>query len=232
MVKDKTKLSAAVQVYLAETYRLAYQQEECVFVSTSALAQAMGVSAPAVTRMVQRLKDRGFLEHQLYQGITLTPAGEREALANIRRHRLVERFLVDVMNFEWHEAHDVADEFEPVVADVVVQRMREMAGEPRRCPHGEPIPIEDGVMPVVNDYSLIEVEIGAEYVISRVMTRNAEKLKYLGALGLKPGVVFQLADRAPFEGPLQLRVGEQTHFIGDSLRYVLRVCSQKEFDAV
>ena len=232
MVKNKTTISATMQVYLAEIYRLAYQQEDSMFVSTSALAQVMGVSAPAVTRMVQRLKDRSFLEHQLYQGIALTPEGEREALANIRRHRLVERFLVDVMRFEWYEVHDVADDFEPVVGDIVVQRMREMAGKPRRCPHGEPIPTEDGIMPVVNDYPLADVEIGAEHIVSRAMTHDAEKLKYLGVLGLKPGVAFQLVDRAPFEGPLQLRVGEQTHFIGEALASVLRVCSQKEFDAV
>ena len=83
MVKNKTNVSAAMQEYLAETYRLAHYQEDNPFVSTSALAQAMGVSAPAVTRMVQRMKDRGYLEHQPYQGIMLTPEGEREALANI-----------------------------------------------------------------------------------------------------------------------------------------------------
>jgi DtxR family transcriptional regulator, Mn-dependent transcriptional regulator len=232
MVKNKENVSAAMQEYLAVAYRLSCQQEDSVFVSTSALAQAMGVSAPAVTRMVQRLKDRSFLEHQLYQGISLTPEGIREALANIRRHRLVERFLVDVMRFEWYEVHDVTDDFEPVVADIVVKRMEEMAGKPRRCPHGEPIPTEDGTMPAVRDTALAEVEIGAEYVISRVMTHDAEKLKYLGVLGLKPGATFQLVERAPFEGPLQLRVGEQTHFIGEALANVLRVCSQKEFDAV
>ena len=83
----------SMQEYLAEAYRIACYQPESDFVSTSALAEEMQVSAPAVTRMIQRLKQSGFLEHEPYRGIRLTTAGEREALVNIRRHRLVERFL-------------------------------------------------------------------------------------------------------------------------------------------
>src|SRR5215208_750513 len=101
--------SNAMQEYLAEAYRLAYYQEDSPYISTSALAKQLGVSAPAVTRMVQRLKEEGLLEHEPYRGIYLTPAGEREALMNIRRHRLVEAFLVNVMQFVWHEVHDEAD---------------------------------------------------------------------------------------------------------------------------
>ena len=130
--------SAAMQDYLAEAYRIAYYQEDDPYISTSALADVLDVSAPAVTRMVQRLKEQGFLEHEPYRGIKLTPKGEQEALANIRSHRLVERFLVDVMGFGWHEVHDSADELGAVVSARMVERMNEMSGNPRRCPHGEP----------------------------------------------------------------------------------------------
>ena len=221
-----------MQEYLAEMYRLAYYQEGDSFVSTSSLAQMLGVSAPAVTRMVQRLKDGGYLEHQPYQGITLTPEGKREALANIRRHRLVERFLVDIMAFGWHEVHDAASDLEPAASSLVIDRMDQMAGYPRRCPHGEPIPTREGVMPQVADYPLTDMAVGGDCVISRAITHDVEKLKYLGALGLTPGTFFRLLERAPFEGPLQLKVGEETHFIGYGLAGALRVCSQEEFDAV
>ena len=150
----------SMQEYLAEAFRIAYYQPEAPYVSTSALAEEMHVSAPAVTRMVQRLKHAGFLEHEPYRGIRLTEAGEREALANIRRHRLVERFLVDVMGFGWHEVHDDADDMGLVVSDVLVDKMDEMSGFPKRCPHGEPIPSADGVMPRVIDFPLSEVEVG------------------------------------------------------------------------
>jgi DtxR family Mn-dependent transcriptional regulator len=218
-----------MQEYLAEAYRIAYYQQNDPYISTSALAEVVGVSAPAVTRMVQRLKDAGYLEHEPYHGIYLTPEGEREALMSIRRHRLVERFLVDVMGFGWHEVHDAADELGVLVSDALVNRMEQMAGFPRRCPHGEPIPSADGDMPKVIDYRLNEVDTDHDYVVSRVNTHDADKLEYMGKLGLTPGNRFHLISRAPFNGPLQLSVNGETHFIGHELAGVLRVCSQAEF---
>ncbi|MFO7321645.1 MAG: metal-dependent transcriptional regulator [Chloroflexota bacterium] len=222
--------SAAMQEYLAEAYRLAYYQNDSPYISTSALAKVLNVSAPAVTRMVQRLKEDGFLEHEPYRGIYLTPAGEREALASIRRHRLVEAFLVSVMQFGWHEVHDEADNLGAVVSDEMVNRMEQMAGFPRRCPHGEPIPSADGHMPRVTDWPLNEAEPGSELVISRVSTHDENMLSYLGELGLKPGTRFELVARAPFNGPLQLRLGDQTCVIGHELAGVLRVCTEREFE--
>lgn len=224
--------SAAMQEYLAEAYRIAYYQQNNPYISTSALAEALNVSAPAVTRMVQRLKEAGFLEHEPYRGIYLTPAGEYEALMCIRRHRLVERFLVDVMKFGWHEVHDAADELGVAVSDTVVNQMEKMSGFPRRCPHGEPIPSADGKMPKVVDMVLNEAKVEQDYVLSRVHSHNEEVLQYLANLGLQPGCRFHLLERAPFNGPLQLRVNNTVHFIGYELAGALRVCSEQEFELV
>jgi DtxR family Mn-dependent transcriptional regulator len=227
-------VSHAMQEYLAEAYRLAYYQKDSPYISTSALANVLNVSAPAVTRMVQRLRDAGYLEHEPYRGIALTPEGEREALANIRRHRLVEVFLVDVMQFEWHEVHDAADALGENVSDKVVERMERMANFPRRCPHGEPIPTADGFMPRLHDFTLNEAKAGERYALSRVSTHDADKLAYLGQLGLKPGKTFVLLHRAPFNGPLQLRLGADEHappvVIGHELAEALRVCPPDQFD--
>lgn len=225
-------VSPAMQEYLAEAYRLAYYQDGNRYISTSALAEALNVSAPAVTRMVQRLKDAGYLEHEPYRGICLTPAGEREALLSIRRHRLVERFLVDVMRFGWHEVHEDADALGAYVSDAVVDRMAQLAGHPRRCPHGEPIPTADGVMPTISDHPLNEAPPGVELVISRVNTHDADKLEYLDSLGLRPGTAFRLVERAPFHGPLQLWVDDDVRVIGYELAGALRVCSPEEFELV
>lgn len=222
--------STAMSEYLAEAYRLAYYQNDNPYISTSALAEVMHVSAPAVTRMVQRLKEAGYLEHEPYRGIYLTQKGEREALMNIRRHRLVEVFLVDVMRFGWHEVHDAADELGEAVSDRVVERMEEMANYPRRCPHGEPIPSAEGVMPRVRDESLSEAQPNEEYVISRVNSHDGDKLAYLAELGLKPGTHFHLVSRAPFNGPLQLRLNDEMQVIGHELAGVLRVCAPGEFE--
>lgn len=222
----------SMQEYLAEAYRIAYYQPDNPYVSTSSLADEMHVSAPAVTRMVQRLKTAGFLEHEPYRGIRLTPEGEHEALMNIRRHRLVERFLVDVMGFGWHEVHDDADDLGLAVSDILVDKMDEMSGYPKRCPHGEPIPSADGHMPRVIDYPLSDVDVENEYVISRVHTHDEEKLKYFSDLTLEPGTKFRLVHRAPFNGPLQLEVKGQTHFLGHELAGTLRVCSEDEYALV
>lgn len=224
-------VSPAMQDYLAETYRLAHYQPDNPYVSTSALAEVLQVSPPAVTRMVQRLKEVGMLDHEPYHGIKLTPAGEREALMSIRKHRLVERFLTDVMHFGWHEVHEAADELGANVSDRVVSRMEAMANYPRRCPHGEPIPTADGVMPKINDLPLTEAPEG-EYIVSRVHTHDAEKLQYLNTLCLKPGTRFELVQRAPFKGPLVLQVEGQTQHIGYELAGVLRVCPPEQFEFV
>ncbi|MCU0514871.1 MAG: metal-dependent transcriptional regulator [Anaerolineae bacterium] len=224
--------SPAMQEYLAEAYRIACYQENNPYISTSALAEMMRVSAPAVTRMVQRLREEGYLEHEPYRGIKLTPVGEHEALMNIRRHRVVERFLVDVMGFGWHEVHDAADDLGAVISDALVERMSAMAGHPRRCPHGEPIPTREGQMPRVVDDLLSSADPQTEYVISRCNTHDEEKLRYLDSLGVRPGATIFLMDRAPFNGPLQIRVGDTTHFIGHELAKITRVCSRAAFDAV
>jgi DtxR family Mn-dependent transcriptional regulator len=222
--------SAAMQEYLAEAYRIAYYQTETPYVSTSALADVLGVSAPAVTRMVQRLKEAGYLEHEPYRGILLTPAGEKAALQHIRRHRLVEVFLVDVMGFGWHEVHDAADTLGETVSDAVVTRMDQMADFPRRCPHGEPIPTTDGVMPRVVDFPLNEAPVGESFVISRVTTHEADQLAYIGELGLKPGARLTLIGRAPFNGPLQLEIGSAFPMLGHELAGRLRVCAPADFE--
>ena len=222
--------SAAMQEYLAEAYRLAYYQENDPYISTSALADVMHVSAPAVTRMVQRLKEAGYLEHEPYHGVFLTPTGEREALMSIRRHRLVEVFLVKVMKFGWHEVHDQADELGVVVSDAVVDRMERMAGFPRRCPHGEPIPTAEGKMPRVRDLALNDADPGSDLVISRVNTHDVDKLAYLGEMGITPGRHIMLISRAPFKGPLQLQLDGETRVIGHELAGVLRVCPPGEFE--
>lgn len=223
-------LTSAMQDYLAEAYRLATYQNEQQPVTTSALADVLGVSAPAVTRMVQRLKEAGYLEHEPYRGVVLTAEGEREALKSIRRHRLVERFLTDVMAFSWHEVHDAADSLGAVVSESVVERMAELAGHPVRCPHGEPIPTADGVMPVVRDFLLTEAAPDVPLKVSRVTSHDEDVLRYLETLGLKTGADFKLIERAPFNGPLKLQIRGETHFIGHELARVLRVCLPEDFD--
>jgi DtxR family Mn-dependent transcriptional regulator len=215
--------SAVQQEYLAEAYRLMHYNPDNPYITTSALAEKVGVSAPAVAAVVERLKRAGFVEHEPYHGIKLTQKGEQEALMNIRRHRLSEVFLVKVMGFGWHEVHDEADAMGAVITERIAARMEQMAGFPKRCPHGEPIPTVEGVMPEIKDEPLSEINAPANLMVSRVHTHDAEILKYLKTLNLVPGQSITLVSRAPFSGPLRLRIDNQDQVIGNELAKVLRV---------
>lgn len=224
----RLEISSKVQEYLAETYRLAHAQPGEPVVSTSDLAGRMNVSAPAAARMINRLHESGLVAHEPYRGIRLTPAGEREALKSIRRHRLVESFLVRVMGFGWDEVHEEAEAVGGVISDPIADRMEAMAGYPKRCPHGEPIPTADGVMPEVHDVPLIEVAAPADLVVSRVRTHDPLKLQYLAALRLVPEQPIALISRAPFNGPLRLMIDRQEQVIGHELASVLRVARAEQ----
>lgn len=218
-------LSPTMRDYLAEVYRLSEQGPAQNFVSTSALAELLDVSAPAVNRMVTKLREMDLLFHEPYQGIRLTETGTREALKYLRRHRICEAFLVNVMGFKWHEVHDEADRMSRALTEPLVARMAEMAGNPTTCPHGEPIPDIDGNLPALHDVLMIEAELKADLELTRVQTREPDRLEYLGALGLVPGAHIQILNIAPFNGPIQLKLGKEFRIIGHNLAETIRVRS-------
>jgi DtxR family Mn-dependent transcriptional regulator len=213
-------ITPTMRRYAAEIYRL---QDEKGYAGLSEIAESVNASLQAASRMLSRLKDGGFIHHEPYRGVRLTPKGVEIAMPAIRRHRLVEVFLVRLMKFGWDEVHEMADRFELGLNQILEDRIDELAGHPTRCPHGEPIPDRDGVMPEVHDQSLIEVEQGSQYLISRVRVHESEKLRYLAELGLVPGAKIKLVSRAPFNGPLRIAMSRQEIVIGHELAAALYV---------
>lgn len=218
-------VSTTMQRYAAEIYRLQQDHEQ---VPLSLLTSHVESSAQAIASMVKRLQRLGYLVHEPYRGVRLTELGEQIAMPSLRRHRLTEVFLVKVMKYDWATAHGLSDVFEKGVNDEIEDRMDELAGRPTRCPHGEPIPSKDGVMPNVSDIPLIDVPSGSDCVISRVRTHDFEKLTYIGELGLIPGTPFHLLSCAPFKGPLRLQMKPQDHLIGYELAASLWVEVSKQ----
>jgi DtxR family Mn-dependent transcriptional regulator len=206
--------SVAMREYLAEIYRL---QEDSPTVSTTSLADRLHVSAPAVPRMLKRLRSAGYVKHKPYQGIELTPRGREEALRELRRLRILEVFLVDVMGFTWDEAHEHADDMGKGLNNTIAERMAEMTNNPSRCPHGEPIPDAEGNLPEVKDVCIMNLGVGHVGTVSRVRTHDPERLKYFKSLGLVPGADFEIMGRAPFNGPMRLRVGRDDVVLGVEL---------------
>lgn len=220
-------LSPKMRDYLAEVYRLSERggndDAQANYVSTSELADLLDVSAPAVNRMVTKLRDLGLLLHEPYQGINLTDEGKKEAMVALRRHRIAEAFLVKVMGFGWHEVHQEAAQMASALSDALTDRMQMMAGDPQYCPHGEPIPTRTGEIEDLDDHLLANAPEDVPLQVSRVLTREPERLEYIAALQLTPGADLNVIHIAPFNGPMQLKVGDEYRIIGHNLAELIRV---------
>lgn len=177
----------------------------------------MGVSLQAASRMIRQMVEKGYLEHEPYKGVRLTPAGQAIALQVIRRHRILEVFMVKIMGFGWDEVHDMVDMLERGVEDKLINRMDEMAGYPKRCPHGEPIPSKDGIMPVIDDKPLSEWPEKSEARVSRVKTHDPEKLRYFESVNLVPGNHLTITAHSPFNGPVHLTCEGSSFVLGSEL---------------
>jgi DtxR family Mn-dependent transcriptional regulator len=206
--------------YAAEIYRLQHDHQQ---VTLSLLSSHVEASAQAISSMIKRLSDGGYLTYEPYRGVRLTGEGEQIAMPALRRHRLTEVFLVKVMGYDWAAAHSLSDVFERGVNDELEERMDALTDHPTRCPHGEPIPDREGVMPAIDDRPLLEVPSGSDCVVSRVRTHDLDKLRYIAEIGLVPGVPFHLLSCAPFRGPLRLQMKPQDHIIGYELAATLWV---------
>jgi len=196
--------------YLKHIFRLQQVQSP---VSTSALAESMKVAPSTVTDTLKKLSQKGLINYTPYHGITLTPKGEKLAVKAIRRHRIVERFLTDMLGFEWHEAHEEALRFETQLSDEVERRLFVALNKPKVCPHGYPIPskVEDVK---VEETTLYSLEPGETAEVISVKDDEPELLQFMASLGIKPGVKIKVVAKDPFKGPLQAVVGRSRRTVG------------------
>ena len=215
-----TGITASQAAYLGELFRLGGEAD---FINPGSWAQTLHVSPAAVSRMSRRLEKAGFIVRKPYRGVRLTALGRSEGVRAVRAHRLAEAYLVRVLGYGWHEAHETADRLGEIADETLVARMEAHAGYPRRCPHGEPIPASDGSIDIPQDVPLLTVDVGVTGRISRVRVRDAERLQYLEAKGILPGRPFTLAGRAPFDGPVRLRLAEEEAMLGQELARVIWV---------
>lgn len=199
--------------YLAAIYRLSLEHSK---VTTSTLAESLYVSPAAVSSMLKRLEETGHIERSTAEGIVLTEQGRLASLQSVRRHRLLEVFLVEVMGFTWDQVHSEAARLEHAISGAFETRMFELCGRPTHCPHGNPIPSEHGELVIEDLTSLPQVETGTEGVLQRVGTDDPSVLRYLSRMALLPGCRVRLLEKAPFNGPLTVHVlPEGAHGGGD-----------------
>lgn len=202
--------SATLEEYLETIYKLAERGD----VRPGQIAEAMGVSAPTVTATLGRLQSRGLVARTDDGGVQLTLAGRQNALDIIRRHRLAERFLVDVLGLSWDEVHDEACELEHALSPKVQEALELFMDNPEVCPHGHPIPSASGVIAAQEGTPLCQSGPGDEVDIVRIEDEDGELLSYLSSLGMFPGTTVRVCDVAPFKGPLMVEIGDARYALG------------------
>lgn len=214
------KFSKNVQDYVKTIYALQNRQRP---VSNSALKAQLNISAPAVSEMIQTLVKLNLVHYEPYQGVELTATGERVALEVIRHHRLLELYLYEALGVPWDEVHAEAEQLEHALSANLAERIAERLGQPQFDPHGAPIPSRDLSLPEQHGGPLLAASLNLPLRIVEVDDASPELLRYLATLGLVPGRQVILRERAPFDGPLHVQVGEQIHAIGQQTATAIRV---------
>ncbi|MBI1256623.1 MAG: metal-dependent transcriptional regulator [Chloroflexi bacterium] len=203
--------SKSVEDFLKAVFTLQQQEER---VSTNTLVDALNIKAPSVTDMAQRLVTAGLVDYQKYRGVVLTEAGREIALRVIRRHRLIELYLVRELGYELREVHDEAERLEHAVSDHFVAAIARKLGNPHIDPHGDPIPSPDGVINEQPLQPLTELAPGVKVTIARLKTNDSEMIQHMLDRGFRLNARIEVLERDPFNGPITALVDGKRRVVG------------------
>jgi DtxR family Mn-dependent transcriptional regulator len=212
------ELSHNIQDYLKRIYELTLSGGKA---TTSQMAEALEISAASVTNMLQKLSltQPPYVTYQKHQGVKLTQTGRMAALIVLRRHRLIENYLVEKLGYTWDEVHEEAEILEHAMSSRLEARIDAALGFPEFDPHGDPIPNADLELPDIEQTSLSNLEIGKSGRVLRVPHEKAEVLRYLGKCGLRPGAKIRLLSRTPYDQTMRIQISDtgEEAVIGPSL---------------
>lgn len=192
------EVSSSIEEYLESIYRL---QDRDGVARTKELAMMMKVGLGTVTNTVAMLERRGYIQHEPYRGVTLTDGGRKIALDVIRRHRLAERLVTDILHMDWDKAHEAACKLEHGLDSSVIRPLEKALGHPRTCPHGNPLPTKCGSLRQDESVPLAEFKPGQVGIVSKIVDETQELLQYLSSIGLAPGTRIEVK-QAPQPGEL------------------------------
>ncbi len=200
--------SLTIENYVKTIYKICARDAQQL-ASTGALANQLGVSPGTVTSMLKTLSETGLAEYRPYEGVRLTASGRTLALRVLRRHRLIELFLVKTLELSWDEVHDEAENMEHAVSDFLVDRIDQYLGFPTTDPHGDPIPQADGTIETTDTTSLSQWSLGRPFRLVRVLDQTPEFLRYLSDCGLAIGTTGTITQRQPEADIVTLRVDSE-----------------------
>lgn len=206
--------SISVENYLKNIYELGASEKK---VTTSIIADKLKIAPASVTDMVKKLSSKGFLRHVPYKGVEVTEKGKRSALKIIRKHRLWEMFLVEVLHFSWDKIDDEAEEFEHIMSERMEEKIDEVLGFPKVDPHGDPIPQKDGTIKKMNLQPLGEAQEGAMVRVLRVNDSNPEMLQYASSIGLSLNKRIVVKQKNKFDDSLVVKIGAKETVVSSML---------------
>jgi len=214
------EVTAAIEEYLECIYKL---QEKSGVARTSDIVKSLGVAPGTVTNTVEWLEKEGLVAHKPYKGVKLTHKGRKIALQVIRKHRLSERLLVDILHMERDKVHDTACKLEHSITDEMIKPLEEALKHPKTCPHGNPIPTEGGEIIEEKSRSLLGLTVGEQSTIVKITEERSDLLHYLDKLGLVPKASIEILEKAPFNGPITVKVGSTNHAISRAVASIIQV---------
>ncbi|MDX1347532.1 MAG: metal-dependent transcriptional regulator [Thiomicrorhabdus chilensis] len=217
-------VSKALEDYLKIIYKLEGQSAEDKGVQTSVIAERLSISQASVSNMIKKLAEQGFIEYAPYYGVSLTESGRKIALNMVRKHRVLEQYLVERLGYSWDEVDEEAEVLEHSISDKLVDRMWEDLGRPTHDPHGSPIPSAEGVVATHDWVPLTDIPPHQAVKVKRIKNRSPEELRYLASIGLTTGVSVAIKNMAPLNGPLLVEInGDERHAIDYRLALALMV---------
>ena len=178
---------------------------------TGDIAKILNITPGSVTNTLEVLEGKGLVAREPYKGVKLTEQGRQLAMAVFRRHRLAERMLTDMLQVGWAESHEEACKLEHAVSDDLAATIDKKLGNPATCPHGNPIPDAKGHVAPTKSEALSNLENGQFATVSHVPDESTDLLKYLSTLGMLPGVKVEVVEKAPFKGPMMVKVGTNSY---------------------
>lgn len=204
--------SSTVEDYVKHIY-MAAEGKNSTEVSMGAISEALGVVPGTATSMVKALQEAGLLKYIPRVGVALTPQGQALALHVLRRHRLLEQFLVEVLGFDWSEVHAEAERMEHVVSDRLLERIDHYLGRPTEDPHGDPIPSASGVVGGDDLLSLLACPVQEPLQVIRIGDQNSDFLKYIAQAGLGPGAQVSVLERNQSAQSIHIQLAAATRTI-------------------
>ena len=220
MTEKENTVSAKAEEYLEAIYRL---EKKTGVAKTLELARQLKIVPGSVTNTIESLERRGLVIHEPYKGAKLTEKGRKLAINVLRRHRLAERLLTDVLGLDWSRAHDAACKLEHGIGEDIIKPLEKALRHPKTCTHGNPIPTACGGIIEEKSEPLSNLDLGEKGIIAKITKEESDVLQHLATLGITPGVPVEVEEKAPFNGFVIIEVGDVSHKLEHKYASIINV---------